>query len=97
MGTIMAPIVLPPVLQYIMGLPAAPREAVERTIQAAIDALDLIDGDPDTERNGDELDGSAGEDDFWPHSNWQGHPGCPIADPGGSHNGHDDDEADDGH
>ena len=76
-------IALPPVLAFIMGVPAAPRIAIERTIQAAIEALDLIDGNPDLELNGDELDGTAGEDDFYPHSDWQGSPGCPVADRGG--------------
>lgn len=75
-----ASIVLPPVLSYIVGAPAAPRAAVEALIEAAILALDTLDGDPDFEFNGDELDGTAGEDDFVDHG-WSG-PGCPISDPG---------------
>jgi len=71
---------LPPPLAYIMGTPAAPLEAVRNTIQRAIDALDDIDGDPDLEPNGDELDGSLGEDDFCLHNALPG-PGCPISDP----------------
>ena len=52
-------------------------------IEVALALLDLADGDPDIEPNGDELDGTAGEDDFYPHSNWLAQPGCPIGDPGG--------------
>jgi hypothetical protein len=37
--------------------------------------------DDDLELNGDEKDGVASEDDFWPHSNSLAGPGCPIADP----------------
>jgi hypothetical protein len=49
-----------------------------------IDHLDEMDGDPDLEANGDELDGSLGEDDFCDHNaDWLGHPGCPLSDPGG--------------
>ncbi len=41
-----------------------------------------MDGDPDLEPNGDELDGTSGEDDFIDHNaSWQGHPGCPVSDP----------------
>jgi hypothetical protein len=42
---------LPPVLACIMGVPVAPREAVELTIQAAIGALDDMDGDPDEDED----------------------------------------------
>jgi hypothetical protein len=60
------------------------RAQLEGFIAIAIDLLDLADGDPDVERNGDELDGSMGEDDFHDQSaDWLGHAGCPIADPGG--------------
>jgi hypothetical protein len=48
-----------------------------------IDRMDEIDGDLDLELNGDELDGSPAEDDFYDHSeNWLRHPGCPVSDPG---------------
>ena len=50
-------------------------------IEVALALLDLTDGDPDVESNGDELDGTAGEDDFYPHSNWLAQPGCSISDP----------------
>ncbi|WP_126172858.1 hypothetical protein [Altericroceibacterium xinjiangense] len=77
-----APIKLPPILGFIMGVPVAPREAVERTIQAAIDALDAIDGDPDLEPDGDEADGSGAEDEpcAWFLTMDRG-PGCTTADP----------------
>jgi hypothetical protein len=62
------------------------RTELEGFIAVAIELLDLADGDPDTERNGDELDGSLSEEDFVDWSNgpcvWDG-PGCPVADPGG--------------
>ena len=51
------------------------------TIEGLIAFLDDLGGDPDIESNGDELDGTAGEDDFYPHSNWLAQPGCPISDP----------------
>lgn len=62
-------------------IPSLPRAALARLATQLIDRLDDIDGDLDLEFNGDEVDGTAGEDDFYPHSNWLGAPGCPIADP----------------
>jgi hypothetical protein len=61
-----------------MGVPVAPREAVERTIERAIEALDLIDGDADVE------DATDLEDDFsltWIASGQSG-PGCEVSDRG---------------
>lgn len=50
----------------------------------AIDELDKRDPDTDVEANGDELDGSASEEDFGHQGeNWKGEPGCPLSDPGG--------------
>jgi phage terminase Nu1 subunit (DNA packaging protein) len=68
----------------LSSIPSLPRRALDRLAQRAIDRLDELDGDPDVEANGDELDGSLGEDDFHSHNvtPWAG-PGCPIADPGG--------------
>lgn len=43
------------------------RERLEAFIAAAVDLLDLADGEADIEANGDELDGSTAEDDFYPH------------------------------
>ena len=58
------------------------RGALEDIAAAAIEIMDLMDGDPDLEPNGDELDGTSGEDDFIDHNaSWQGHPGCPVSDP----------------
>ena len=59
------------------------RAALEDIVSAAIEVMDLMDGDTDLEPNGDELDGSMAEDDFGPqNANWLGYPGCPISDPG---------------
>ena len=55
------------------------RKALASFITVAIELLDVVDGDPDEEDNGDEQDGNGSEDDFMYH-NANG-PGCPIADP----------------
>ena len=70
----------------LFDLPAAigkheAARGIADTIEGLIAFLDELGGDPDTEPNGDELDGTAGEDDFYPHSNWLAQPGCPISDP----------------
>lgn len=57
------------------------RPVLESFITVAIELLDVMDGDTDLEPNGDELDGNNAEDDFWPHSNWLDHAGCPVSDP----------------
>jgi len=72
-------IVLPPPIAFALGVPMAPRSAVEAVIETMIAALDTIDGDDDIEPNGDELDGQRDEDAFMVHRG-RG-PGCPIADP----------------
>ena len=73
-------------------IPAAParmlfsgfdRDTLASAVEVLVTVLDAMDGDADLEAVGDELDGSAGEDDFYSHSNWSGEPGCPISDPGG--------------
>lgn len=58
---------------------AIPRGDIETTIETLIALLDLIDGDPDIELNGDEADANHAEDDFVRH--YAEGPGCPIADP----------------
>lgn len=65
----------------LSSIPSLPRRAIDR--------LDELDGDVDVEANGDELDGSLGEDDFHaqPWTVWTG-PGCPVSDPG-EHDDHD--------
>lgn len=67
----------------LSAIPSLPRRALDRIAQRAIDRLDELDGDTDVEANGDELDGSLGEDDFHSHGTtpWDG-PGCPVSDPG---------------
>lgn len=42
------------------------REELAGFITIAIDLLDLVEGDPDLEPNGDELDGQPSEDEFLP-------------------------------
>jgi hypothetical protein len=54
------------------------RQALASFITVAIELLDVVDGDSDTELNGDEEDGNASEDDFMRHM--ANGPGCPIAD-----------------
>ncbi|WP_293873185.1 hypothetical protein [Sphingomonas sp. UBA978] len=55
---------------------------MSRLTERLIDRMDELDGDL-VEANGDELDGTGGEDDFVDHSaNWLGYPGCPVSDPG---------------
>jgi hypothetical protein len=56
-----------------------PRNAVHAMIDMLIERLDLDDGDPDVEPNGDEADGSMEEDEFMFHR--LDGPGCPLADP----------------
>ena len=59
------------------------RDELSGFIAVAIDLLDLAEGDTDLEPNGDELDGSLGEDDWHPAGLAFAGPGCPISDPGG--------------
>ena len=59
------------------------RSAIASAVEALVNLLDVLDGDPDAEANGDELDGNGAEDDFCDHNtplSLEG-PGCPIADP----------------
>jgi hypothetical protein len=72
-----------PVDQLLAMIPSLPRAALNRLVERAIDHMDEHDGNPDVELNGDELDGSPAEDDFYPHTVRWGEAGCPIADPGG--------------
>jgi len=59
----------------------SPHEIAE-AIEVLVDVLDMLGGDPDVEANGDELDGTRGEDDFCPHSTGPiPGPGCPLSDP----------------
>ena len=53
------------------------RQSLASFITVAIELLDVVDGDSDTEPNGDELDGNPSEDEFMIHR--ADGPGCPIA------------------
>ena len=69
--------------QLLASIPSLPRAELSRLTERLIDRMDELDGDPDIEVNGDELDGTGGEDDFIDHSaNWLGYAGCPVSDPG---------------
>lgn len=73
------PIVRLPTLDAMLtALPSWPRPVLTRLVARMIERLDELDGDPDVELNGDELDGSMAEDDFHhQHANWLGYPGDP--------------------
>ena len=62
-------------------IPTLPRPLLDRLTARMIERLDELAGDTDVEPNGDELDGTLGEDEFKrPGCNtgiWGG-PGCPI-------------------
>ena len=80
------PIKLPSVLAYVVGAELAPRSAVEALIEAAINALDDLDGDIDL------LDTNDAEDEFALSvraSAWaeDAGAGCPIADDDHEHDG----------
>lgn len=70
-------------------IPSMPRPALARLVQRAIDRMDDLDGDPDFEPCGDELDSSNAEDEALALSAMQFRldqqcgPGCSVADPGG--------------
>lgn len=71
------------------------RAKVEAFVEISISLLDLIDGDPDVEENGDETDGDfAAEDSFQSFGYGDGVAGCPVSDPGGCE--HDGREYEDG-
>jgi hypothetical protein len=70
-------------LEIILRALVAFQQASAEAAEIILRRLDDTDGDPDPSPDGDELDGTAAEDDFYPHSNWRGEPGCPISDPGG--------------
>lgn len=84
---IIEPVVsLPPVLAFALGVPAAPRSAVEAVIEAMLTALDQIDGDPDVEDDTEDCGHDEGEPDYRRrrrHRRGAAGAGCPISDPGG--------------
>jgi hypothetical protein len=57
------------------------RPKLEGFIAVAIGLLDVLDGDPDEEANGDELDGDRAEDEAGDFIHNEGGPGCTISDP----------------
>lgn len=63
-------------------IPSLPRPVLDRLTQRCIDRLDEMDGDLDLGPNGDELDGTGGEDDFVSYMLVDNSPGCPLSDPG---------------
>lgn len=74
---------LPPLALLSQALPRLTRHELESVVELLIDRLDTVDGDPDMEHAGDELDGNGSEDDDC-HHNMPIHlhgPGCPISDP----------------
>jgi hypothetical protein len=74
---------LPPVLAFALGVPAAPRSAVESVIERMIEALDQIDGDPELEEDSEDCGGDEGEPDFRRRRRYrrnQSGPGCTISD-----------------
>ena len=83
---------MPTALQHAATIPPMPvvgrifsrygRENLEAFITAAIDLMDTLDGDPDFGPDGDELDGTGAEDDFFPQGNVAAAPGRPLSDPG---------------
>lgn len=76
-------VALPPALAFALGVPAAPRSAVEAVIERMIAALDDLDGCEDDEDGADaEQTGDESEPDFAKcrKRDWRG-PGCPISDP----------------
>lgn len=77
-----APCVTPKLARYLARLD---RPALEAVAQAAIDQLDDLDGDIDLEPNGDERDGSFGEDDFVNFNVMDLGAGCALADSGMEH------------
>lgn len=71
-----------PLALIAQAIPKLSRHDLEALTERLIDYLDEQDGDTDVELNGDEKDGSLGEDDFCPQGDGGSpKPGCPISDP----------------
>ena len=71
------------------------RTSLEGFISVAIGLLDVVDGDPEMELNGDESDHTGSEECFVEHYCYEPGAGCPVSDPGGCE--HDGREHDDGY
>lgn len=74
---------VPTLAALLTVIPSLSRPELGRLVQRMIDHMDAMDGDTDLGPNGDELDGSMGEDDFCVHNTYMAGPGCPVSDPGG--------------
>ena len=61
------------------------RRSLEGFIAVAIGLLDVVDGDPDVELNGDETDHTGSEECFVDHDG--SGPGCHVSDPDAEHDG----------
>jgi hypothetical protein len=85
----------PPPAAVMRMLASHSREQLEGFIEVALSLLDLADGDPDIEADGDEADGTGAEDEEGGHTFYASGPGCEISDPGGCE--HDGREIDDGY
>jgi hypothetical protein len=70
-----------PLALIAQAIPKLSRNDLEALTERLIDYLDQQDGDADVELNGDEKDGSLGEDDFCPQHTRYGAAGCPVSDP----------------
>ncbi|MCD2325015.1 hypothetical protein LQ953_13405 [Sphingomonas sp. IC-56] len=74
-------------LDLLLGsIPSLPRHILSRLVDQAIERMDELDGDPDLEPGGDELDGTNAEDE--PYTPWPSYTavhgaGCPISDADG--------------
>ena len=68
-----------PARQFTQEQAAAFAATLGAMVNAGLELLDVVGGDPDAEPNGDEGDGPRGEDDFCEH--FAGGPGCPLSDP----------------
>ena len=74
----MHPSAMPPAPAVMQVLRRFDRQSLASFITVAIELLDVVDGDSDTEPNGDKLDGNPSEDEFMIHSlATGGGPGCP--------------------
>lgn len=69
------------------------RKALAAFVEAAINLMDVLDGEDDLELNGDEADHNQAEDDFCKWRKKGEGPGCDIGDPGGcEHDGRETEE-----
>ncbi|MDT7527991.1 hypothetical protein OVY29_04875 [Sphingopyxis sp. SE2] len=71
----------PPPAAVMRMLASHSREQLEGFIEVALSLLDLADGDPDIEPNGDEEDGTGAEDEQGAHTCDASGPGCAVSDP----------------